>query len=189
MRGSERKRIRHKIVEILKNAKIPEVGDDIFSQRSVPSNHETLPLILVYNKSEDSERFQHDPKTYKRNMQIEIDVQSQHNSDAELADELDDLAQFVEDAIEGAYEDLFNFKNVSDNEKLINEYNLVTTLYDTEGAGMNPVGSVRLIYDFEYYTDEDRLKPLPDLKTMGTQYNVNGNTDGDAREVSTFEIK
>ena len=185
--ASERKRIRKKVIEILKEARIPNIGESVFSQRSVPTASEDLPVINVYVKSESVERFNQSPKTYKRNLQIELEINTVHNTDDELSDELDDLSQSVEDALEDAVDILFAMKDSKGNEDLINDYDLLSALYDIEGAAQNPYGSVRMIYDFEYFTDEDRPKILPDLKSIKTTIKVNGREENDATDIAEFE--
>lgn len=187
MAESERKRIRKKVIEILKNKNIPEVEQSIFSQRSVASGAEELPLIIVYIKSETNERHNESPKSYKRNVLIEIEINTTHNTDDELADEMDDLSQYVEDALEKSEPEFFKMKDRKGLDGLINDYNLSSSLYDSDGDGMNPVGSVRLVYDFEYYTDENRESSLADFKKMESTYHVNDNSDGDVKEISELE--
>ena len=71
---SERKRIRHKLIEILKDAQITDVGDKIRSMRSHPSSHEELPVVNVYFKNETVERHTESPKSYKRMCNIEVEL-------------------------------------------------------------------------------------------------------------------
>lgn len=182
---SERKRIRKKVVEVLKNAVIPGVLDFVFPQRSIPNAQETLPVILVYIKTESVERLDQTPKSYKRVLSVELEIDTTHDDDDKLADDLDDLAQRVEDAMEGT-DEFYDMTHADSKKKLINDYELASVLYDTESSGSNPDGSVRMIYNFEYYTDEERPKTLRDLKSMGTQFNANGNEDGKAKDLIEF---
>ena len=74
-----------------------------------------------------------------------------------------------------------------ENCELINDFELGSTLYDTEGAGSNPLGSARLVYNIEYYTNEER-KVIPDnLKTIGNTWEANENKDGDAKDEIKFQ--
>lgn len=184
---SERKRIKHKIVEILKSADIPGIGQDVHAQRSIPTEQESLPVALVYIRSEPVTRENESPKVYQRTLNLDIEIQSTHDTDAELSDELDDLAQYVEDAMEGA-DDLMNMVHIGTKDlKLINDFDLINTAYETESNGSSPDGSVRLTYNIEYYTDEDRPGVLNEFKRFETQYNINGNEDGDSKELNEFE--
>tara|TARA_R110000803_G_scaffold162194_1_gene225792 strand:+ start:7115 stop:7687 length:573 start_codon:yes stop_codon:yes gene_type:complete len=185
-RGSERKRIRNKIVEILRDASIPGVDADVFSQRSVPTAHETLPTILVYQKSESNERHDQTPKTYQRFMQLEIEIQTTHDNDAQLADEMDDLSQHVENAIEQADKILLSMKDDQGDPALINDYNLLSSLYDVNGDASNPIGTIRLIYQFEYYTNEERPEHLDNFEKMETTFKANDNQNMDAKDVQEF---
>lgn len=174
-----RKSLRKKVVEILKRNQILEVGDDVFSGRSVPTDHELLPAILVYTKSESVDRFDEAPKSYKRGLQITLEAITTNDTDEKLSDDLDDLAQGIENAMERDGEDLF---------ALVNEYDLISVLYDTEGSGSNPVGKVQLTYLLDYNTDESPDPVHPDLARMQTKYKVNGHTDDDTNEIVEFDI-
>lgn len=181
---SERKRIRKKVVEILKASNI--VGKDVFAQRSVPTDHKSLPVILVYQKNESSELFSTSPKVYERNLLLELEIQTTHDTDDELADEMDDIAQQVEDVLEGTD---FLYNMISDNKdgRLINEYMLQSSLYTTEGNGESPTGSVKIIYNFQYFTDEDRPRVLDTFKTMLSNFKIDDNINNDAKDVAEFD--
>ena len=183
---SEKNRIKKKIIEILKNKNIGDVADRIFPRRSSPQESEDLPCINVYPSSEQIERHNESPKEYRRVLQLELEVESIHDTDALLSDELDALAQEVEDAIEGT-KDLYSMKDKNGNERLINDYELLNIQYDTEGGGTSPLGSVRLTYNIEYYTNEDRTEILNDLNTIGNDWRANSNADGDAKDQINFE--
>jgi len=185
-RESERKRIRKKIVEVLKAADIPGVGEDVFSQTSIDSDTDELPVINVYILSEPVSRNDQTPKTYQRNLSIQLEIQTTHDNDELLMDELDDLSQLVENALEGTNE-LYDMKDATNTEDLINDYDLANTAYETEGNGSSPIGSVKINYNFEYYTNEDRAPVLDEFDRFETQYNANGNTDGDAKEISELD--
>ena len=162
-RESKRKEIRKTVESVLKRAKIPQVDQDIFSQRSIPTEHETLPIILLYPKTENIDRNDHSPKSYQRVLAMEIEVQTTADNDSILADELDDLAQYVEDAMESSKELI----------ELLNELDLKSVVYDTESDGSSPIGSVRLSYDLEYFTDESRdSDDLVPFKCMNTEYDL-----------------
>lgn len=184
--ASEKNRIKKKVIQILKSKKIGDVGDRIFPRRSSPQESEDLPVINVYPSSESIERHNESPKEYRRVLQLELEIESTHDTDDLLSDELDCLAQEVEDAIEGT-RDLYSMKDKNDNEGLINDYELLNIQYDTEGGGMSPLGSVRLTYNFEYYTNEDRTEILDDLKTIDNDWRANSNADGDAKDQINFE--
>tara|TARA_Y100000310_G_scaffold243676_1_gene248269 strand:- start:36012 stop:36572 length:561 start_codon:yes stop_codon:yes gene_type:complete len=183
---SEKNRIKKRVIEILKNKSIGDVDNRIFPRRSSPQESEDLPCINIYPSSESIERHNESPKEYRRVLQMEIEIESTHNTDELLSDELDALAQEVEDAIEGT-RDLYGMKDKNGNDGLINDYELLNIQYDTEGGGMSPLGSVRLTYNFEYYTNEDRTEILNDLKTIDNDWRANNNTDGDAKDQINFE--
>lgn len=179
-RESERKKIRKRVEKLLKDAKIPKVGQDVFSQRSVPTEHESLPVILLYPRNESIERNDHSPKTYQRTLNLEIEIQTTHDTDDLLADELDELAQAVEDVMEES--------NDLEGLGCVNQLDLISTLYDTEGEGFSPIGSVRLTYAIEYFTEEGLAdKDLVPFKKAKTDWHLEDETDEkDAEDVIEF---
>jgi len=176
----DRKSLRKKVIEVLKGAKINKIGDDIFSARSVGSQHENLPLILVYTKGESVDRFDESPKSYERDFGISLEIITTHDTDEQLADEMDDLSQLVEDVMERSIQsdDLF---------KMVNDYDLTNVAYDTEGDGESPIGKVQLDYNFNYTTDESRVFDGPGLKRIKSTYKVNGQQSDDAQDTITLD--
>jgi hypothetical protein len=183
---SEKNRIKKKVIQILKAKGIGDVDDRIFPRRSSPQESEDLPCINVYPSSESIERHNESPKEYRRVLQLELEIESTHDTDDLLSDELDALAQEVEDAMEGT-DELYLMKDKNGNDGLINDYELLNIQYDTEGGGMSPLGSVRLTYNIEYYTNEDRPEILDDLKIIDNDWRANNNQDGDAKDQINFE--
>lgn len=164
----DRKYIRKKVVQVLKDAKIPFIDQDVYSQRSVPSAVDSLPVALVYTKTLSAERLDESPKRYIKIIDVTIEVVTQHNDDECLADEMDDLSLSVEKAIEDSI----------DLEKCTEFVNLKTVMNDTEGDGQSPSGSSILTFAIAYVTEPRTDWILPDLKTIGTTYNINENEDG-----------
>jgi len=180
-RESKRKKIRKAIESHLKRSKILNVGDDIFSRRSIPTEHEALPVILIYPKTEGVDRNDHSPKSYQRILSLELECITTADDDNDLADELDDLAQCVEDSME----EFETLQGPKDPNCLLNQLDLNSVVYDTEGEGFSPVGSVKLTYNLEYYTEEgisdDELVPF---KKMGTDWDLDNEDDEiDAQDV------
>lgn len=171
----DRKYLRKKVVQVLKDAKIPLIDQDVFSQRSVPSSIDSLPVALVYAKTLSADRLDESPKRYIKNMDVMIEVVTQHDDDECLADEMDDLSLLVEKAIEDSI----------DLEKCTEYVNLKTVINDTEGDGQSPTGSSILTFTIGYVTEPRTDWVLPDLKTISTTYQVNGNEDEDAQDILT----
>ena len=169
-----RKYLRKKVVQVLKDAKIPNIDQDVFSQRSVPSDVDSLPVVLVYTKTMQADRLDESPKRYIKDLDVMIEVVTQHDTDECLADEMDDLSMLVEKAIEDSI----------DLEKCTEYVNLKTVINDTEGDGQSPIGSSVLTFTIGYVTEPRTDWVLPDLKTINTTYNMNGNEDG-AQDILT----
>lgn len=170
----DRKYLRKKVVQVLKDAKIPYIDQDVFSQRSVPSNIDSLPVALVYTKTMQADRFDESPKRYLKDLDVMIEVVTQNDDDECLADEMDDLSILVENAIEDSIE----------LEKCTEYINLKTVINDTEGDGQSPTGSSILTFTIGYVTEPRTAWVLPDLKTIQTTYKANGNEDG-AQDILT----
>lgn len=100
----DRKFLRAKVVQVLKDAKIKGIDQDVFSRRSVPSSIDTLPIALVYTKIMNAERLDESPKSYYKELDITIEVPATHNNDECLADLLDDISLDIEAALENSIE-------------------------------------------------------------------------------------
>lgn len=161
----DRKSLRKKVTEVLKAANIPYIGEDVYSQRSVPSEKDTLPIILVYSKSESIEEFDNSPKSYRKDIDIVFEIVSVADDDEELADGLDDIVLGVEKAIE---EDLF----LEENCESVQLKSIFTT---TESNGSNPIGVTRVQYTFTLITPARSEPELPDLNTMANNFVLNDN--------------
>lgn len=171
----DRKYLRKKIVQVLKDAKIQLIDQDVFSQRSVPSSIDSLPVALVYVKTMSADRLDESPKRYIKNLDVTIEVVTQHDNDECLADEMDDLSLAVEKAIDDSI----------DLEKCTEFVNLKTVLNDTEGDGQSPTGSSILTFTIGYVTEPRTDWVLPDLKTIDTNYNFNGNDNKNTQDTLT----
>lgn len=165
-----RKFIRKKILEVLKGAKIQEVGDDVFSRKT--SNHDdgSLPYIIVYPNSEAADRFDEAPKRYKRSFDVVIEYISSHDSDDLLSDELDDASYQIEAAIESnkilqGLEDLFPGQCLEDTE-------ITNVQYDMQSEGSSPIGAVRMTYSITYIDRPYTEKLYNTLSKVETEWKI-----------------
>lgn len=173
----DRKYLRKKVAQVLKDAKIPHIDQDVFTQRSIPTNIDTLPVALVYTKTLIADRLDESPKRYVKDLDVIIEVITQNDNDECLADELDDLSLLAEKAIEDSIE----------LEKCTEYVNLKSVINDTEGDGQSPIGSSILTFTIGYVTEPRTDWIHPDLKTISTTYRANGNEDDTAQDLITFE--
>lgn len=172
-----RKSLRKKIVEVLKAANNPLFGQDVLEQRSVPTDIESLPVILIYSKSTSVDRFDESPKRYLESVDITMECITQHDDDSLLADELDDLAAAVEKIIEDNY-------YLEENCEFIN---LKSVMSDTEGDGQSPIGSMRLTYTFGIINEPRQDVVHADLNTLDNNWQMNDNLNNDAKDILTLE--
>ena len=168
----DRKYLRKKIQQLLKDANIPGVGQDVFSMRSIPTGVDSLPLILLYPKNETLDRFDEAPKRYRRSLDMIIEIQTVHDDDELLTDEMDDLAAKVEQVIE---DDIVIEADVEHIE-------LKTVAYDTEGDGQSPIGAVKMTYEIEYITEPRSEVAHPDFNQADAVWNANGHPDDSTKD-------
>ncbi len=168
----DRKYLRKKVIEVLKAKKISGINQDVYPNRSVPTDVHNLPIALVYTKNLTSTRFDEAPKRYFKELQVIIEVVTVHDDDCQLSDELDDLSLAIEDALEDSVE----------LEECVEYINLNNVIYDTESDGQSPVGSVKIGYSIGFVTEPRIDKIYPDFKQINTTWQANGNTDGDAQD-------
>lgn len=172
-----RKSLRKKVIEVLKAANNDLFGQDVFDQRSVPTNIELLPVILVYSKNTSVERFDESPKRYMESVDITMECVTQHDDDSLLADELDDLAAAVEKIIEDNYYLEENCESI----------NLKSIIVDTEGTGQSPIGSAKVTYTFEIVNEPRQDVIHDDLKTLDNNWQINDNENNDAKDRLTLQ--
>lgn len=169
----DRKYIRKKIQEHLKNSNISGVGKDVFCMRSIPSNIESLPIILLYPKNETITKFDEAPRRYIRGLSMMIELITTDNNDECLTDEMDDLTLLIEEAIEKDIELKSCIENLE----------LQSVVYDTAGEGDSPVGSATITYLIEYITEPNIRDSFADFNTAATTWKPNGHEDDSAQDV------
>jgi len=177
-----RKLLRKRVQQVLKDANITDVGSDVFTRRSYQSDEQLLPIILIYPNTENAERFDESPKRYKRDYQITIEIQTTHDNDELLADELDDLASSVEYAIENdsilqGYDpyDAENDMHVEDTEVLSIEY-------DQEGVGSSPVGTCRIVFNISYIHDAYYQRENDPFNGLDTKWDIGDHGENQAAD-------
>ncbi len=168
-----RKYIRKKIFDLLKNASLPGIGEDVFSMRSVPTSVESLPVALIYPKDELIDRFDESPKRYARALSITIEVISTHDTDDCLTDELDDLAEAIESVIE----------NDTTLELEVESIDLKAVIFDQESDGQSPIGSAKITYDITYISEPRSEGSLPYHDTTHVGWHANEHEDEDTKDI------
>lgn len=171
-----RKYFRKRIIDLLTSAQIATVGDNIFSWRSIPDDIHDLPVIIVLPKEEISSAFDESPKSYRKELEMVIEIKTVGDSDESLIDELDDLSELVEDLIEADFE--------LESKALMN---LSSVQYQTEADGQSPVGSVILTFVIIYKTEARKPATLDELKSIASKWNVNDNDEVSPQDVIDFD--
>lgn len=171
-----RKYFRKRIIELIKNAQIAGVLDNVFSWKSTPDDIQTLPVVIVYTKSENSQILDESPKSYQKDFEVQIEIKMMDDDDDLLSDQMDDLSELIEDIIEADFE--------MEDRALLTQSN---AQYQTEPDGQSPVGSVILTYVISYKKNARGEATLDDLKTIASKWNVNDNDEVSPTDVITFD--
>jgi hypothetical protein len=160
--SAERKAIRHKIVEKLLAANIPNVGDRVFASRTKGFFREELPAVCVYFRDETSDEFNTAPRELKRTAHFIVEILAEAND--ELDDKMDDIGDFVERTLH----------RETDLDGTVEEIVISQAQMNLVGDGEQPVGSLQLTFDAEYFTqapndadgeDEAEATPFKKVKT------------------------
>lgn len=157
-------------------------ANNIQISRTIPTQSESLPAILIYTTTESVRRFDESPKRYERVLTVNIECMDMGDTDDDLDLRLEVIADRVETILES-------------NETLggiANDLELVSANYQQEPDGEAPMGSLVLQYNIEYYQFAQRLEEtcLDDLKSMGIDYKVGHHADSPQPEpIETIDAK
>ena len=176
-----RKLIRKRVQQVLKDANIPMVEDDVFCRKSVSHDDDELPYINIYPNSENVDRFDEAPKRYRRDFQITCEIVTTHDNDCLLADELDDIANYVEDAIEND-SILQGYDPYDDDGSHIEDTEAISVQYDQEGNGSSPGGSVRLTFNVSYVHNPVSKRVLSPFNGLDTKWKIGDHKENRAED-------
>lgn len=172
--ASVRKRnIRLKIQDLLLNK--TDARERVYINRTIPTQAESLPVILIYSTGESIRRFNEAPKDYKRNLSIRIECVASGSKDDDLDLLLEQLADKVEEVME--IDDTLG--------DLVNKSELVSTDYQADPDAESPTGILALVYDVEFFTDaiQPGKDSLPQFTGTDANYNVGIDTGSPADNV------
>ena len=114
-------------------------GANVFKSRVHPTPNKSLPALLVYNGTEESEPGSTGPdRTLDRDYDLVVEGQAKSGDD--IDDVLDDIAEDVEEAMD--VDRTFG--------GLCLESYLASTEFGFSGEGRSRAGSVRMTYKFIY---------------------------------------
>lgn len=175
----KRKFLRKRIQEVLKNANIEGVLDDVFCRKSTAHDDGLLPIINIYPNTEGVERFDEAPKRYKRSYQITCEIITTHDNDELLCDEMDDLSSAVEEAIENDPV-LQGWEPYDNDNNCVEDTESISVQYDSEGNGSTPVGSCRITFMITYIDAPITRKALAPFKGIDTKWELGDHGDNQA---------
>lgn len=162
---SQRQLIRKVIKDLLKGA--TDAGEQVFTSRSIPTWVENLPVILIYTKDENVERFNEAPKSYRRILNLELEIVAKGSEDEDVQEVLDRVSDQIESLMEKD-ETLGNDENKNN---IANKLELSKVEYTLEADGDSPVGMAKNTYSIEYFTDVV-FDCFPDFKQANIDYQV-----------------
>ena len=131
-----------------------DAGARVYIGRSIPTNSEDLPAILIYSTGENISRFNEAPKNYQRNMNLLVECIAAGNDDDDLDIRLETLAEKVEALLE-IDETLGG---------IANKLELAGSDYQSEPDAASPLGNLALRFNVEFYTDA--IREGVDLETF-----------------------
>lgn len=148
-----RKTIRQTIVDILQDASITDVGDNVFPDRLIPvhdnDDSDILPCILVFTGDETSVVDDFGSPILDRNVLFTIEGHLQHVDEAILDDKLDDLAEAIEDALDDDSA-LVDEANTLGLKNVFMDIQLTSSSLSMTASGQKPTGCVKLTYNVRY---------------------------------------
>lgn len=158
------KLVKRKIREYVKNILLDKTParERVRIGRSVPTQAEDLPTLLVYTQGETVSRFDEAPKSYRRNMNLVIECLEAGDTDDDLDSRLEELGEKVEELIEA--DETFG--------GLINKVELSSTSYQTEPDGQSPIGSLVLGFNVDFFTFPKAHEAIDDFKRADVDWKV-----------------
>lgn len=139
---------KRRMKEFVKSALIgkTDAADRVFIGRSVPTQTEDLPVLLIYSTGENVSRFNEAPKNYQRNMNLLVECIVAGNDDDDLDIKMETLAEKVETILE-------NDETLGG---IANKLELSGSDYQSEPDAQSPIGNLALRFNVEFYTDAIR---------------------------------
>lgn len=142
----------------------------VHQSRSAGLWDKKLPAICVYCAREVITLENEAARQYRRELEIRFEAGAEGKTDEDVDDQLDDLGRQIEQCV-GRSNRLTFGKQPS-----VAELWLSGASLDISKDGNKVVGGLVLTYTAVYYTFEPDCQdsePIDDLKTVGTEYNLN----------------
>lgn len=179
-----RKRAIRKYVRLLLLDKT-DAKERVFINRTVPTQVEDLPVILVYSLGETITRFNEAPKDYLREFSLRIEIVAAGDEDNDLDERLEAIGDIVESLLE-------QDETFSD---LVSHIELKSTEYLGNHEAQSPVGVLALNYSVYFLTDAISSISLDDFSGADIKYKIgnttqaNGAPDGTVRATDTANVE
>lgn len=146
MSTSRRIEIRNEIIRLIKQAGTA-AGDNVLSNPSIV--HKDLPVVAVYTRSEDMEKFSEAPRQWKRDLTVVIEIVARGPEEPVDAD---DEMEKVEDVIDGIAYQIEKVLALDDSlGQCVSDLFPVSTDFEYTSDGEMPIASCRLTYTARYH--------------------------------------
>lgn len=176
----KRTQIADAVVKILKNKTL--AGANVAYSYTPKPNMDQLPVVLIYNQSEQVEEFSQAPRELRRNLFMSVEMIADGSDDAEMTVRLDELADQVEQLL--SQDDSLNCT--------ADDIILNSVEFQYEGdEHQSPIGSCRLIYLIKYRELMPReVVNVDDFNSVKADWDISpeGNPDGkiEAQDIIEF---
>jgi len=135
----------------------------VFSSRLRALTNENLPAILIYTRSESTEKFAEAPRELDRNLELLVEIKVEGLYDCD--DVVDRFADRVEDLVH--QDDSFG--------ALVNDVLLSNTDIEFFNEGAKPFCLARLTFDVQYFTFTNLTNEPNDLSLV--EFDLDSNND------------
>lgn len=155
-----RRSIKEGLVNTLKGE--TTARDSVHASRSIPTDIDKLPTVLIYIKSESIEIFNESPREYKRIATITIECIDTGDDDDSADNNVELLAKQVEDNL--GLDETFG--------DLVDDSELVSINFQNEPDGQSPVAAAVITLNATYYTDASPKSDAADFLRFNTDWQV-----------------
>ena len=155
-----RKSIKEKITEIIKGK--TDAGESVFASRSIPTDINDLPVVLIYFKNEGVEIFDESPRRYKRVANFTVECIVSGNDDNDASNKSEDLLSQVEDSL--AIDETLGC--------LVSDSWLGNVQFQSEPDGQSPIAATVLTYNVKYFKNSSPKDDAPDYLRSNVGWQV-----------------
>ena len=180
---NKRRQIKEHIRDSLKGE--TRAGDQIFIGLSTPVDEVSLPIILVYTPNESISLYEEAPKSYLKNLTLNLELIDKGSTDSDLDLNLEDMIDKVRMILE-ADETLGC---------LVDSIQLTGVELQSEDGGASPNGAALIQYSVQYIEDAILITDqncLDDFQGVDLSYKIRDQQEpsegvDDAKDIIDFE--